>query len=180
MICPDCGHENIEGVDLCEACQQPLDHLSEPQAASDIEEKLRERPLRDLVKSRDQPVCVTPRTPVGEVLNLLVAHRIGCVLVVEGDKLTGIFSERDALLRLGADAASLADSPVAEFMTPNPEALEIDAKIVFALHKMDVGHYRHVPVLEKGRVRGIISVRDILRYITQDAVGDSGARVTPK
>jgi CBS domain-containing protein len=179
MICPDCGHENIEGADLCEACQQPLDHLSEPQPATDIEDKLRERTLRDLVRSPDKPVCVTPRTRVGEVLDLLVANRIGCVLVVEGEKLAGIFSERDALLRLGGDAPKL-DAPVADFMTPNPEALEIDAKIVFALHKMDVGHYRHVPVLEKGRVRGIISVRDILRYITEGSLGGAAGRVTPK
>jgi CBS domain-containing protein len=169
MICPDCGHENIDGADECEACQQPLDHLSQAPPATDIEKKLLKTTLRDLVPpAKGKPYCVSPRTTVGEVLKLLVANRIGCVLVTEGEKLVGIFSERDALMRLGADAAQRAGTPVAEFMTQNPEALEIDAKLAFALHKMDVGHYRHIPVLEKGRVRAVISVRDILQYITKD------------
>jgi CBS domain-containing protein len=105
-----------------------------------------------------------------------VANRIGCVLVTETDKLVGIFSERDALMRLGGDAAQLVTSPISEFMTRNPEALDIDAKIAFALHKMDVGHYRHVPVLEKDRVRAVVSIRDILQYITQDLLAAAGRK----
>ncbi len=51
-------------------------------------------------------------------------------------------------------------------MTRSVETLELDDRIAFALHKMDVGGYRHIPVLRDGRVTGIISVRDILNYIT--------------
>ena len=49
----------------------------------------------------------------------------------------------------------MSAAPISELMTPNPEALDLDDKIAFALHKMDVGHYRHVPLLDDGRVAHI-------------------------
>jgi CBS domain-containing protein len=97
----------------------------------------------------------------------MAGQKIGCIIVVDGQTVAGIFSERDALLRLGVDAPQLWDRPIREFMTPQPETLEADDKIAFALHKMDVGGYRHVPILKDGRLEGVISVRDILRYLTQ-------------
>ena len=53
-------------------------------------------------------------------------------------------------------------------MTPGPETINHDDPIAFALHRMDIGGYRHIPVLTNGQPTGIISVRDILRYITED------------
>jgi CBS domain-containing protein len=82
--------------------------------------------------------------------------------------MVGIFTERDALLRLNTDAARYAARPVRDFMTKSPDTIESDAPIAFALHKMDVGGYRHIPIMSGGKVTGIISVRDILRYITED------------
>ena len=52
-------------------------------------------------------------------------------------------------------------------MTSPVETLELDDRVAFALHKMDLGGYRHLPVLSEGRVTGIISVRDILNHITK-------------
>jgi CBS domain-containing protein len=89
-------------------------------------------------------------------------------VVVKGPDVVGIFSERDALNRLNAEFAELAGRPVAEFMTATPETVESDARIAFALHKMDVGGYRHLPVLTKGKITGVISIRDILRYVTDE------------
>lgn len=131
---------------------------------------------RSLVKDRIQvlgprpPKSVSPQTNVREAMRVLTEQRIGCVLVMEGQELKGIFSERDALLRLNVEAAALAARPVSDFMTPNPETLDVNDKIAFALHKMDVGGYRHIPITKSGKVIGIISVRDILRYITEDLV----------
>ena len=53
-------------------------------------------------------------------------------------------------------------------MTESPETLEADDKIAFALHKMDVGGYRHIPILSDGEISGIISVRDILGHLTRE------------
>ncbi|HEV3006654.1 MAG TPA: CBS domain-containing protein [Pirellulales bacterium] len=168
MTCPYCGEEIIEGADTCDACQQPLEFMSKPRPASPIEHSLVKDRVRQL--SPHSPLVVEVDTPVGDVLNLMVERSIGCVVVVQSGVVAGIFSERDALNRLNIDFARHAGRPVAEFMTPSPETVESDARIAFALHKMDVGGYRHLPVLTNGKISGVISVRDILRYITDDLV----------
>lgn len=164
VTCPFCGDENIEGVDVCEKCQQPLDFLSKHRPRSTLEKSI----LKDHVSALAprQPIVVDPETTVGEVLDMLVGHSIGCLVVVSGGEVAGIFSERDALTRMNADVAAYVDRPISEFMTPSPETIELDAKIAFALHKMDIGGYRHMPVVDEGRIVGVISIRDILDYIT--------------
>ena len=163
--CSDCGFENIPGADHCQACGQSLteEHLD---PASEVERCL----IEDRIAALDPktPQIVSPEAPLREVLKTLVDHSIGCVLVVQDNHVTGIFSERDVLMRLGADAAEHLDSPVSQWMTPNPRTLKTSDLIAFALQRMDLGHYRHVPIVdEEGSPVGIISVRDILRYLTE-------------
>jgi CBS domain-containing protein len=62
---------------------------------------------------------------------------------------------------------SYADLPVLQFMTPNPETVTAKDSLAFALHKMDGGGYRHMPVLSDGLPAGVISVRDMVRHITK-------------
>ena len=164
IICPQCHAENIEGADECEQCNQPLAEMSIRVPTSSVEADL----LRDRIEKLwpKSPSSVPPNMPVGEVLKKMVNQTIGCVMVVEGDKLVGIFSERDALMKLNVDAPRLASRPISQFMTPKPVTLETNDKIAFALHKMNVGGYRHVPILFHGKLVGVISIRDILRYLT--------------
>ena len=68
-------------------------------------------------------------------------------MVVDNGKLVGIFSERDALMKLNIDAPKFLKRPISQFMTPDPVTLETNDKIAFALHKMNVGGYRHIPIL---------------------------------
>src|SRR5688500_14757053 len=143
MDCPFCGHRIIEGADLCDKCQQPLDYLSKPQPKSDLERSVLKERIRTL--SPRAPVAVRPETKVGDVLNLMVDRSIGCVLVVHEACIVGIFSERDALLKLNTWIDNLRDRPISEFMTANVESLDVGDRIVFALHKMDLGGYRHIP-----------------------------------
>ncbi len=164
MLCPACGHKNIEGVDACEKCEQSLVFASKPQPKSGLERSIWKDRISLLAPST--PLAVSSATPVREVLKLLVERSIGCVLVVDDSKLVGIFSERDALLRLNADAQTRGHEPVGKFMTSPVESLGLDDRIAFALHKMDIGGFRHIPVLENGEPRGVISIRDILRYMT--------------
>jgi len=163
-LCPDCGYENIDGADECEMCHQPLSALSKRAPASEVERSI----VHDRVSRLEvrDPLLVRPDMPVGEVLRRMVEGRRGCAIVVEGTKLVGIFTERDALVKLNVDAARLAPRPVSEFMTRSVETLELDDRIAFALHKMDVGGYRHIPILSEGQVTGVISVRHILDYLT--------------
>ena len=167
ITCPVCTSENIEGVDQCEECGQSLNesHLSPP--TNDVERSL----LRGHVAALGPKtaVTVTPETPVGEVLRRMVEHKIGCVVVADDEKPLGIFSERDALRKLNTDAAELAPRPVSEFMTPNPQTLVANAKIAFAVQRMDLGGYRHLPIVgDRGELVGIISARDILRHLTEN------------
>ncbi len=169
IICPYCSAENIEGADQCEECRQPLADLHLPTPATPVERSLLRDRVRSLLKEKKLPIAVPPSYPVGEALELMVAKGIGCVLVVEEGKLAGIFSERDALLKLNTEAPQLAARPVSEFMTPNPQSLEPNAKIAFAVHNMVLGGYRHLPVVdEEGRATSLISARDILTYLAKE------------
>lgn len=166
LPCPYCGSDVIQGTDECESCGQTLTDTHLPIPATSVERAL----LADRVKlfQGRAPLSVSPTMPVREVLRLLVDNRVGCVMIVEKGQTLGIFSERDALLKLGEDPADWASKPVSEFMTKNVQSLPPTAKIAFAVHRMDQGGYRHVPVVnDKGEPVGIFSVRDILRYLTK-------------
>ena len=165
IICPYCGGENIEGADACDECGHSLSDLHLPTPATEVERSLMKDRIHVLIPK--QPVLVAPGTPVGEVLQTLVQHDTGCALVVEGERLVGIFSERDALKKLNTQATDLRERPVSEFMTRNPQCLALDDRVAFAVHRMDLGGFRHVPLVDgQGKPVGIISVREILRYLT--------------
>ena len=167
IYCPYCDCENIEGTDSCDHCGQPLSDLHLPIPATSFERSL----LRDRLAKvpPHRPVTtVSPDATIGEVLQLMADRAIGCVVVTEDERLVGIFSERDVVLKIGTEIADLAERPVSEFMTRDPQALASNSKVAFALHRMAVGHYRHVPIVdEQQRPVAIISVRDVLGYLTE-------------
>jgi CBS domain-containing protein len=163
--CPYCSHDVIAGADHCDNCSQPLTDSHLPIPATLVERRLLADRL-SIFKLR-QPLCVSPTMPVRETLRLLVDNRVGCVLVVQQGKLVGIFTERDVLLKIGEQAESLGDRPISEFMTSPVQTLPTTAKIAFAVHRMDLGGYRHVPLVnEQEQCVGVVSVRDILGYLT--------------
>ncbi|MEX0978419.1 MAG: CBS domain-containing protein [Pirellulales bacterium] len=165
-LCPNCGRQNIPGDEECAACGQSLDdsHLAPP--SNEVERTLLGDRIAVLVPK--EPITVAPTTPVGEVVRLMAKRRIGCVVVADEDRPMGIFSERDALRKIDTDAPDVTARPVSEFMTPNPQTLVADAKIAFAVQRMDVGGYRHLPIVDdRGELVGIISARDILRHLTE-------------
>lgn len=166
LPCPYCDADVIAGSDECEACGQPLTDFHLPVPATHVERSLLTDRVR-LFQSR-QPLVVSPTIPLREVLRLMVDNKVGCVLVVEGGKIVGIFTERDVLLKIGEDAAAFGEKPVSEFMTASVQSLPPTAKIAFAVQRMDQGGFRHVPVVnDQGEPVGIFSVRDILNYLTR-------------
>jgi CBS domain-containing protein len=166
ILCPYCDAENIEGADVCEQCELPLTDLSLRAPANEVERGL----LRDRIGALNpkKPLSVGPDVPIADVLKTMIDRGVGCIMIVEGDRLLGIFSERDAMMRVNIDAHKLAARPVSEVMTVNPATLRVRDKIAFALHRMNVGGFRHVPVLDEAgeKLVGVISIRDILRYLT--------------
>jgi len=165
-ICPYCDHRNIPGADVCERCAHSLTSFHPPTPTTDVERSL----LRDRIRVLDprSPIVVEPCTTVRHVLRTMVDYKIGCVLVVRDSQLLGIFSEKDALRKLNDAARELGDRPISDFMTAQPETLDLDAKIAFAVQRMDLGGYRHIPIVDESQhATGVISVRDILRYLTE-------------
>lgn len=165
MICPACSADVIEGDEFCEQCHYSLVELSQPAPRSALEQNVIQKTIRSI---STKPVLLTPPgKSVGEVVKLLCDHDIGCTVIVEEEKVLGIFSERDVLLKLNVNAPQFRDRPVSEFMTRQVEMLDVDDRIALALHKMDLGGYRHLPVTDNGKLVGLISIRDIMRYMTE-------------
>ncbi len=165
MICPACGHDNLPGTEDCAECGLSLTKLDEPAASNRVERSLMENEVR--VLKPHAPVMVPPATTVGEAIRLMLDRNIGALLVVDAQGgLLGIFSERDLLCKVAGVHADYAGRRVTEYMTPKPETVTVSNTLAFALHKMDVGGYRHMPVMDEGKPVGMISVRDMLRHIT--------------
>lgn len=167
MRCPFCGHSNIVGTDTCEDCGESLSvFTSAPQYKTQIEETIQSECVGRLASAT--PVCVSPATPVSAAIGLLAERNIGCVLVTWCDALVGIFSERDALMKVGTRLTEVAQEPVRHFMTPAPDTLKEEDTIAFALNRMSVGDFRHIPIERDERPIGIISVRDVIRYFADE------------
>jgi CBS domain-containing protein len=166
MICPNCGHDNLPGSEECTSCLQDLTQLDRPTAHDRVERSLMEDPVRVLRPRK--PVTIQPTASVRDAMRTMLARDLGALLVVdEAGRLLGIFSERDLLIKVAGIHDDYASLPIDQFMTPHPETVTDEDTLAFALHKMDIGGYRHLPVLTDGRPSGVISVRDMVRHITR-------------
>lgn len=161
MLCPACGFDNIDGVDDCEDCGQPLVEF-DPKGG-ELEESITRHTVEVLCPK--EPITVESSTIVREVVVQMVERKIGCLLVEDRDQLVGVFTERDVLNKVSSDLSAL-ERPVSEFMTPSPVTISREDSIAYALQCMDLGGYRHMAIVDdSGKARGIISIRDILRFL---------------
>lgn len=164
MICPRCGHDNIPGDDQCARCTLDLAPLDQPAPRDRVQSDLVKRRVRDLQPG--PPITVPDTTALGQAVAILIEESVGSVLVVDGDgRLVGIFSERDLLQRVPDAEARTGDRPLSAFMSKNPVTVQYDDSLAVALHRMDVGGYRHLPVVVDGKPVGIISARDLVLHL---------------
>lgn len=106
------------------------------------------------------------KTSLREVMHRLKESNVGSILVLDGERLAGIFTERDAL-QLMAGGADW-DVPVESVMTPNPVTIPLEASIGTAIHKMCVGGYRRLPVVDAaGSPKLTLKVSHILHYLVE-------------
>jgi len=115
--------------------------------------KVREVMKTDLYK-------VDPSTSLGEAVSLMAQHRIGSTLVMEGDELIGIFTERDTV-RAISQSHDAPTHEITSWMTRNPKTVSPDADTGAALRTMLDNGFRHLPVVEGGKVIGMVSMRDL-------------------
>ncbi len=106
-------------------------------------------------------VIVSADMTVREAAKLMHTQNIGAVMVGEAQSLTGIFTERDLAFKVVAVGRDPDKVKLAEVMTRNPDTLRPEDSPHDALQRMSQGRYRHLPVVDHGRVVGMVSVRDI-------------------
>ena len=112
----------------------------------------------------DQPLAATVTDTVGQVMQLLRAQRTGAMLICDGEKLVGIFTERDAL-KLMAQGADLS-VPVSQVMSREPATIPSNATVGQAIGVMAEGGYRHLPIVDdSGRPTGVVAVHGIVHYL---------------
>src|SRR4051812_45975454 len=122
MICPSCGHDNIEGMDRCENCMKPLLDLDVPraEATGGLARSVMEDDLREL--EEEETLTVGPGETAGSVVQLMKQAQVGYALVVDRGKMVGIFTEHDVLRKMTGTEASPLDIAVSELMSPHPES----------------------------------------------------------
>lgn len=169
--CPSCGTKNLEGADECAFCGGDLRAVDLSPQRNEPEPLAMHLPLTALDLTVVHPI--SPDAPVSEAVQMLVRHQVDMVQVVENDQLVGVLSVRDIMTRLGIGYAAKLSRPVREFMTTRVETLPPEAPITFGINKMDVGGYRHVPIVQDGRVVGVASALDMVRYLLKTSRGDA-------
>ena len=113
-------------------------------------------------------ICVPPATSVRGAIQRMQEQGVGCVLVEQDGELVGIFTERDVLTKVVGAAIDLDTTPVGSLMTPDPEALSPDDKVQYALNKMTVGGFRHIPLVDDdNRPVGVVSMRNVVDHMVE-------------
>lgn len=114
------------------------------------------------------PVCtVPPQTSIRQTLRCMNECRTGCALVMDGDRIAGIFTERDFLNRV-VGAAGDPDAPVQSVMTSSPTTIRESSSVLSAIETMEVRNFRHLPVIDRsGRPVGVMSVKGIMHYLVE-------------
>jgi predicted transcriptional regulator len=167
MLCPVCRHDNFEGEDACANCGADLATSDVPQPALEFHDTVLGEHLEAL--GLGEPTTVAPDTSVAAAIRRMHEAATDCLLVCDGDRLVGIFTDRDAVVKVAGKRLSAFD--VRDFMTPDPVVLRSEDTLAVAIHKMAVGGFRHIPVLDdEARPITVVSAADVFRHIV-DALG---------
>ena len=110
---------------------------------------------------------------VAEAVRTMAANNVGIVAVLEGDRLVGVFSERDIVQKVVDRGLDPARTPVAEVMTVRLVVADADEDYQSAMRKMDQANIRHLPVVSGERLLSMLSIRDLMRI----AIEDRGAEI---
>ena len=124
--------------------------------------------IRQILDRKPDVYAIDPDATVLEALKLLGEKNVGALLVRKGERLVGIFSERDYARRMILHGRSSKETAVREVMTTEVFTISPDATAGECMAHMTDRHIRHLPVLEGERVAGVISVGDIVRAVMED------------
>jgi CBS domain-containing protein len=130
-------------------------------------------PLSSVVDESRRPIAsVHPDSSVTECIRLMNSENIGAVLVMEDDKLTGMFTERDALNKVLAEGIDPVSTKVAEVMTRDPYFVDPSTTVEEAMAIVTHHKIRHLPIVHNGKLVGIVSSGDLTHWLVEDQAGD--------
>jgi CBS domain-containing protein len=117
-------------------------------------------------------LVLSMESTVTDAVRAMQRGHTGCVIVTDDGTdqghVTGIFTERDVLFRIVDRGRNPAQLPLADVMTPNPDTLSVRSAVAYALNKMSVGGFRHIPVVDdENRPAFVVSVRDVVEYLVE-------------
>ncbi|MFL6793094.1 MAG: CBS domain-containing protein [Bradyrhizobium sp.] len=125
--------------------------------------------VRSILDSKGHQVqSVEPEVKLSAAIKILSERKIGAVLVMNQGRIEGILSERDIVRVLGERGASVLDEPVSEVMTRRVVSCQQADTVSSIMEMMTLGKFRHLPVIEDGKVVGLISIGDIVKRRVQE------------
>jgi CBS domain-containing protein len=125
--------------------------------------------VRDLLRVKGNTIwSISPDTQTIQALNLMTEKNVGALLVLEEGLLAGIISERDFVHGLSKEGRKLLDQPVSETMTTRVVTVRPEQTIEECMQLMTNGRFRHLPVMDSGRLVGLISIGDVVKAIINE------------
>jgi CBS domain-containing protein len=132
----------------------------------------RRAPVGRLFGAREAIHSVGADTPVAECVRMMTAKKIGAMIVMDGEKLVGIFTERDALNKVLAAGLDPVRTKIAEVMTKDPYCIPPTTTVGEAMEVVTTRRFRHLPIVENGKVLALISSGDLTHWLVKDQVGE--------
>jgi CBS domain-containing protein len=137
-----------------------------------LREDKRQAPLSRIFEEGKAIHSVGPDTPVTECVRLMTAGKIGALIVMDGDRLIGIFTERDALNKVLAGGLDPAYTKVSEVMTKDPTCIPPTTTVGDAMKLITKRRFRHLPIVDNGKVLAVVSSGDLTHWLVQDQIGE--------
>lgn len=164
MICPVCRFGNFPGDDTCANCGADLWNVDTPQSVTSFRGKLLGMHLDEL--GAPEPHVIEVGASVDDALGRMRSEGVDCLLVTDRGALVGIFTDRDAILKVAGRPTT--GRTMGDVMTRDPVILRTGDPVAVAIHKMAVGGFRHVPIVKGGVPVGVVSARDVFRHLAAD------------
>ena len=132
----------------------------------------RHTPLNKIFKEGKAIHSVGPDTPVTECVRLMTANKVGALIVMDGKRLIGIFTERDALNKVLAGGLDPGNTKVSAVMTKDPYCIHPTTTVGDAMKLFTERRFRHLPIVDNGKVLAVVSSGDLTRWLVQDQMGE--------
>src|ERR1700722_16622003 len=125
--------------------------------------------VRHLLDRKGRAIfSVGPDEPVLEAIRLMAEHHVGALLVMKGDQLAGIVSERDYARKVILKGRSSAETPVSQIMSAPVVTVTLTSRVQECMQLMTARHVRHLPVVDGGKVIGMVSIGDLVKAVMEE------------